>query len=190
MGNIRYLYWALNTLVLFVFAILCLIFQSTLLHECFGIFKPNLIIIILSYLALNRFAMEGGIMAFLLGYCVELGSGAPFGLYSSVFVLVFYSAKFICEGFYIHTLIAQMSLVVVTTVLSKAYLLLVLSVYESSAGVVVLLKQATVSILPIVSLNFLLTPLLFVILKNIDRLIYRELPSKTGSKESKIKLYS
>lgn len=166
---------------------MCIVLQSTLLHQGFGVYKPDFILIIITYLALNRFAIEGGIMAYLLGYLIELNSGAPVGLYSVVMVLTFYCAKLLSEGFFIYTMISQMLLVMTTSIVSKVFFLLIVSMYGSVSN---LWSQVLFSLLSMVCLNFLLTPIVFFILKQGDNLFMRDIPSKTGSKESTIELYS
>ena len=133
----------------------------------------------------SGFLLEGGFIAFSLGYMIDLNSGAPFGLYSAVCVLTFYTTKLISEGIFIHHIISQMILVVIATLLSKVYLLLVLSMYEPINQ---LWQQVLKSGVVVLFLNFLLTPLLFFILKKMDAFCGKHIPTKTGSKESEIEL--
>jgi len=183
----RYFLHSLNFAFIFVLAVVCMLFQSTLLHQGFGIFKPNLILIIVTYLALNRFAIEGGIVAYFLGYLVELNSGAPSGLFPAVMVLTFYTAKLCSEGLFINTGLSQMALVAVVSIMSKVFLVLVTFIY---APVGSLMQQIIVSVFPMAALNFLLTPIIFFLMKQMDRLLGKERSSKTGTQEPEIELYT
>jgi len=171
----------------------CILFQSTMIHEFFGIYKPNLILIIVTYIACNRYIIEGAFMAYLLGYIIQLNSGAPTGLYPVIMVLTFCTAKLLSEAFFINTLLSRMFLVIVATIISKFYLLLILTMYESasvvwrSGGI---WQQTLAQLFPMVVLNFLLTPIIFFILRFIDKTSGKDIPTRTGSKEPRIRLYS
>ncbi len=180
-------FYGLNFLSILLFSIICIVFQSTLFHEWFGIYKPNLIYIVLSYLALNRFSIEGGILSYFIGFLIEVNSGAPAGLYPLVTVLIFFAAKILSESLFINRRISQMLLVVAVSILGKGFLLLVLSMYEPFYEI---WRGILVSIIPMVIFNFLLTPLLFFLMQPIDIVFRKTRPSKTGSKESELELMS
>lgn len=165
-----------NFFLILGFGYLCLLLQSTLLHEFFGIYKPNLFVIIISYLALNRFAIEGGILSYILGYFLDLNSGAPFGFYQAVFILTFYGAKILNEALLVHSTIVEMGFVALVGVLFKLCYLGVLSIHEPVFDLVLV---SILTVLSMVFLNFLLTPLIFGILKEIDQFLGKEIPSRT-----------
>lgn len=180
----KYFFNYINFIGIIFLAYMCVVFQSTLLHQFFGIYKPTLFIILISYLALNRFAIEGGIIAYITGYFIELNSGSPFGFYSCVLVLTFYLSKLVCEGLLIKSIIAEMGFVVIVSVLFKLGFVLVLSIYESVGGIV---PTLSISLLSMAFLNFLLTPIVFWGLKSLDKGLEKELPSKTATQEGSVK---
>ncbi len=164
----------INFLMILFFSFVCIVFQSTLLHQFFGIYKPNLLVILIAYLALNRFSIEGGILSFLMGYLVELNSGAPFGLYSCIFVATYYLTKVLCQGLLIDMVLSQMGLVVLSSLIFKLSFWAVLSIYQP------LRETFFVSFLSLVSmifLNFLLTPIVFFSLALWDALLSKERPT-------------
>lgn len=167
---------AFNFFLILCFGYICLLFQSTLLHEFFGMYKPNLFVIMVSYLALNRFAIEGAILSFIFGYFLDLNSGAPFGFYPAVLILTFYGAKIFNEAFLVHSTIVEMGFVALVGIFFKLSYLGIVSIYEPIGD---LLIVTGVSLLSMVFLNFLLTPLVFGILKGIDQFLGKEVPSQT-----------
>ncbi|HBQ20349.1 MAG: hypothetical protein A2Z91_05455 [Deltaproteobacteria bacterium GWA2_38_16] len=171
----------LNFCSILLFAYVCLFFQSTLLHQFFGIYKPSLLLILLSYLALNRFSIEGGILAFLLGYFIELNSGAPFGFYSCVLVLAFYASKIISVGFFVHTILSEMGFVIIVSIVYKICFLIILSLYEPIQRI---LMPTFSTLMAMAFLNVLLTPIIFFGLKQWDLFLNKELPSRTSTQES------
>jgi len=186
----KHFYNALNFCLILFVALLFILFQSTVLHQCFGLYKPNLILIMIAYLALNRFAMEGAVLAYVLGALIELNSGAPAGLYPAALVLTFVAAKIISEMLFMNTMLSQMFFVIAVSVLSKFFLLLILSLYESWDGMSALFEQTLIALFPMVVLNFLLTPIVFFMLRFLDGLLGKMAPSKTTSKEPSVALQS
>jgi len=89
--------------LLISYFIVSLVFQTTLLHDVFGHFKPNFLLILTVYVALYRSIPEGGALCLVAGYLFDLFSGAPQGLYMFVFILVFFSIKVLSQAFYIHS---------------------------------------------------------------------------------------
>lgn len=178
---------AVNFLLIFFFAFIFIAFQTTFFHEILGNYKPNLLIILLSYLVLNRFSIEGGILAFLLGYITELHSGSPGGLYPVTFVLTFYGAKIISGGFLIHTMVSEVLFVGAITLLYKIFLMLVLAMQNM---VHFSLLTSLLKMVPVACFNLLLAPVLFFLLKETDSIFGKERPIKTGAQESKIEFSS
>lgn len=164
----------LNFLVILFFSFLCIVFQSTLLHQFFGIYKPNLLVILIAYLALNRFSIEGGILSFLIGYGVELNSGAPFGLYSCVFVTTYTVTKVLCQGLLMDAVLAQMGLVVLSSIIFKLSFWGILSIYQPLRETV---ATSLYSLVSMAFLNFLLTPIVFFGLALWDALLEKERPT-------------
>lgn len=83
-------------------AILFLILQTTLLSS-FPIqrIRPDLLLIFTLYLAFLFPPIPGGILAFFMGYLLDLFSGNTFGFYTLSRPLVFLAAQFFKERFYL-----------------------------------------------------------------------------------------
>jgi len=163
-----------NFLILLFFSFICIVFQSTLLHQYLGLYKPNLLVILIAYLALNRFAIEGGILSFLIGYLVELNSGAPFGLYSCVFVITYVVTKTLCQGLLIDAVLSQMGLVIISSLIFKLSFWGVLAIYQPLRETFL---TSLLSLLSMSFLNFLLTPIVFFSLALWDTLLAKERPT-------------
>jgi len=176
--------YILNFFAILLFCIVCVVFQSTLLHEWFGIYKPNLLLIVICYLALNRFPIEGAILSYLGGYLLELNSAGAFGLYSIVMTLAFLSAKLFSEGFFIKSLPSQMAFVFVTSFVFKAFFILILSIYKPLHEI---FEMTMISVFPMAFLNVILTPIFFLFLTHFDEWCSKEPPSKTGTQEAPVR---
>src|SRR3989338_3463789 len=164
----------LNFLTIIFFSFLCIVFQSTLLHQFFGLYKPNLLVILIAYLALNRFTIEGGILSFIIGYVMELNSGAPFGLYSCVCVMTYMLTKVLCQGLLMDVMLSQMGLVVLSSLIFKLSFWGVLSIYQPLRETFV---ASILSLFVMAFLNFLLTPIVFFSLALWDALMSKERPT-------------
>lgn len=171
----KYFLNTINFISVLVFAFFCILFQSTLLHQFFGIYKPNLFVILISYLALHRYAVEGGVLSFLIGYLLDLNSGAPFGFYQSAAVLTFYGSVLLSKAIFVHSLLAEMGFVMLTGILFKISFLGISAIYEPVHGI---LKATLLSLFSMVFLNFLLTPIVFGCVKIGDTFLGKEDPAK------------
>ena len=82
--------------------ILFLILQTTLL-SLFPIqrIRPDLLLIFTLYLAFLFPPVSGGILAFFMGYLMDLYSGNTLGFYTFSRTLVFFAAQFFKERFYL-----------------------------------------------------------------------------------------
>jgi rod shape-determining protein MreD len=88
--------------------ILFLILQTTLLHS-FPIqrIRPDLLLIFTLYLAFLFPPIFGGLLAFLMGYLMDLFSGNALGFYTFSRPLVFFAAQFFKERFYLEGFSSQ-----------------------------------------------------------------------------------
>ena len=82
--------------------ILFLILQTTWLHS-FPIqrIRPDILLIFTLYLGLSFPLIPGGILAFFMGYLLDLFSGNALGFYTLSRPLVFFAAQFFKERFYL-----------------------------------------------------------------------------------------
>ena len=93
---------SLNVPGLIFFALLMMSMQSTLFSNVtLSFFQPDLVLFIVLWVAMKRDFYEGGILTFLLGYCVELNSGAPAGLFMTNYMLIFMLTRFFYKNFHI-----------------------------------------------------------------------------------------
>jgi rod shape-determining protein MreD len=90
-------------IILLLSAYLLAIFQSAVTSELLPNFiKPDLMLILVTYLGVSPFLMTGAILVFFCGLLYETFSGSPFGLflfiYLSIFFLIKLLAKFLILG--------------------------------------------------------------------------------------------
>lgn len=85
--------------------VLLLTLQTTL-WSAFSIqnVRPDLLLILVLYLALSSSPISGGILAFSLGYLMDLFSGNTIGLYALSRPLVFYGVRHFRSRFYLEGL--------------------------------------------------------------------------------------
>ena len=91
---------ALNIPGLIVIALLALALQGTLFtNSTIAFFQPDIIILIVLWMAMKREFTEGGILTLILGYLVELKSAAPRGLFLTKSMFLFLIARFLYKQF-------------------------------------------------------------------------------------------
>lgn len=119
-------------IILVIYILLSLVFQTTLFHHFLGHFKPNLLLILTVYIALYRSIPEGGVLTLLSGYYFDLFSGAPQGLYMCVFILVFFSIKVLSQAFYIHAKHLEILCILLGSLIYFALIPALLSIFTDS----------------------------------------------------------
>jgi rod shape-determining protein MreD len=88
--------------VFFGLGVLALVLQATLVPALpFGDLRPDLILILLVYLAGRSDPIGGGATAFGLGYGMDILSGSPFGTFTVTKVLVYYAAYLTAKRVYL-----------------------------------------------------------------------------------------
>jgi len=106
----------LNPLFILLFGLLMLAIQTTFLNiPSTGELQPEFILLIVIYLGLNRHEIEGVTLSFILGYLVELHSGAPRGSIQLAAVVVFIITKLLSQTIFIPSFISNMILVMSLT---------------------------------------------------------------------------
>ncbi len=96
--------------------ILFLALQSTLLTFPFlHRIRPDLVLILTLYLGLSYPPLSGGLIAFLLGYGMDLLSGNTFGLYTFSRLILFYWAQLFKNRIYLENFFLQSLLVFLFT---------------------------------------------------------------------------
>ena len=169
----------INFLLVLLIGLLLIVLQTTAFQLLFKNFRPDLILVLVVYLAFHRYAGEGAILSFLLGYFVELHSGAPTGLMMTVYVWIFIVAKLVGLGFFLTRIwgtflvVALMSLLEIIFIWGLSYL--VLPIAPDFWNLLLIW-------IPSLGLQLLATPLFFRGFSWFDGVCYKESPSKiTGA---------
>jgi len=97
----RLLKW-LNAPGLVFISLILMTLQSTLFTQApLSYLKPDSIVLILLWISMRRSFYEGGTLALVLGYCMELNSSAPRGLFLANAMFLFLIAHFLHRNFHI-----------------------------------------------------------------------------------------
>ena len=109
-----------------ILGILFLIVQTTwLTFSPIRWIRPDIVLILTLYLGLSYPPISGGILAFFMGYLMDLFSGNVLGLYSLSRPLIFYIAQIFKGRFYLERFLSQF-LFVFFSALVEGFLLLIL----------------------------------------------------------------
>ena len=76
--------------------------QSTLFtNKTLAFFQPDAVLFLILWVAMKRKFAEGGLLTLALGYCVELQSAAPAGLFLCNYMFIFLATHFLYKNFQI-----------------------------------------------------------------------------------------
>lgn len=116
----------------FLVGIFFLILQTTLLSS-FPIqrFRPDILLIFTLYLAFLFPPIFGGILAFFMGYLIDLFSGNALGLYTFSRPLVFFAAQFFKERFYLEGFFSQFLFAFTFGLLEGALIFMLMSTLQA-----------------------------------------------------------
>ena len=119
----------MKRLLLPLFAgIFCLTLQTTLLASFpFQRVRPDLVLILTLYVGFSYPPISGGLLAFLMGYLMDLFSGNFFGLYSFSRPLIFYGARIFRGWFYLEGFSSQFLFVAVSAIAEGLVILTLLT---------------------------------------------------------------
>jgi rod shape-determining protein MreD len=161
--------------------ILLLILQTTLLSS-FPIqrIRPDLLLIFTLYLAFLFPPIFGGILAFFMGYLMDLFSGNTLGLYTFSRPLVFLAAQFFKERFYLEGFSFQFLFAFIFGMLEGILILMLMNGLQP-IPVGNPYSLFFTFFLPQAFFTGLVTPLLFLLFQKGASLLFR-LPAK-GLKE-------
>jgi rod shape-determining protein MreD len=114
--------------LLFLAGILLLILQTTWL-SLFPIprIRPDLLLVFTLYLAFLFPPFLGGILAFFMGYLMDLFSGNTLGLYAFSRTLAFFATQFLKERFYLEGFSFQFLFVFAFSILEGGLLLVLVN---------------------------------------------------------------
>lgn len=88
--------------------------------------RPDLVMILTLYLGLSYPPISGGILAFLLGYFMDLFSGNSFGLYTFSRTLIFFIAQLFKDRIYLESFPSQSLFVFIFTLVEGLLILILL----------------------------------------------------------------
>ena len=112
-------------LILIVFMLLAL--QSTLFtNPTLSFFQPDCILFVVLWLAMKRTFYEGGFITLLLGYFVELHSGAPKGVFLLNYMFIFLITRILNKNFQVLKRRTLILLGIGTAIFSRLDLLFIL----------------------------------------------------------------
>jgi rod shape-determining protein MreD len=112
----------------FFLGVLLLTLQTTLLMSLVNQrIRPDLVLILTLYLGLSYPPISGGILAFFLGYLMDLFSGNVLGLYTLSRPLIFYIAQIFKDRVYLEGFLSQFLFVFLSALVEGFLLLLLLN---------------------------------------------------------------
>ena len=136
-------------------------FQATLLASLpIHRLRPDIVLIMVLFLGFSYPTVLGALLAFSLGYLVDLFSGNSLGLYTFTRPLIFFAAQLFRSNFYWEGLSFQFLFVFVFTLLEGLLLLLLVSGLNPSPFHS-LYSSVVVDLLPQSIVTGLITPILF-----------------------------
>jgi rod shape-determining protein MreD len=154
--------------------ILLLTFQTTWL-PFFPIqrIRPDLLLIFTLYLAFFFPPIIGGILAFFMGYLVDVFSGNTLGFYTFSRTFVFFATQFFKERFYLEGFSFQFLFAFIFSILEGGLLLILINGLEPvSSGN--LYSSLFTFLLPQSFCTGLVAPFLFFLLKKVASLLFRQ----------------
>jgi rod shape-determining protein MreD len=154
--------------------ILLLIFQTTWL-PLFPIqrIRPDLLLIFTLYLAFLFPPILGGILAFFMGYLMDVFSGNTLGFYTFSRTLVFFATQFFKERFYLEGFSFQFLFAFIFSILEGGLLLILINGLEPvSFGN--LYSSLFTFLLPQSFCTGLVAPFLFFLFKKVASLLFRQ----------------
>jgi len=161
--------------------ILFLTLQTTLLKSLpVQSIRPDIVLILTLYLGLSYPLISGGILAFFMGYLMDLFSGNVLGLYTFSRPLIFYIAQLFKGRFYLEGILSQF-LFVFLSALVEGLLILVLLNGLNPNPLGNLYPMLFTVLLPQSFFTGLITPILFFLLNKDSLLLSNQ--KRMGLKE-------
>ena len=154
--------------------IFLLILQTTLL-PFFPIhrIRPDILLIFTLYLGLSFPPVSGGILAFSIGYLMDLFSGNALGFYALSRPLVFFTAQFFRERFYLEGFYSKFLFAFIYAML-EGLLILILMGALHSAPLGDLYPLLFTFLLPQSFMTALVTPLFFFLFQKGSSFLFRQ----------------
>jgi len=119
----------MRRVVLPLFLIIFFLTLQTTLLTSFPIqrIRPDIVLILTLYLGLSYPPIPGGILAFFMGYLMDLFSGNALGLYTLSRPLIFYIAQIFKDRFYLEGFLSQFLFVSLSGLVEGLLLLILLN---------------------------------------------------------------
>ncbi len=143
--------------------------------------RPDLVLILTLYLGLSSSPISGGMLAFFLGYLMDLFSGNGFGLHAFSRLFLFYSAQFFKDRIYLESFPSRF-LFVFLFALAEGIVLLILLRALNPEHLPNLYRQFFISFFPQSLLTAILSPPLFSLLRKGSSLLYIQQRAGIGGK--------
>ena len=148
----------ISSLKIFIFITATILFQVTILPAYIADpFKPNLIIIVVTYLGLKG-GRNGGFIAFGLGLVQDCYSGIYLGLNGFSYLLHFLTLNLLSDRLYTESRHLMVFVVFLATIANGLINLLLLLIFSTAEGIYVTLIT---DLLPQAIINALISYLLF-----------------------------
>lgn len=151
-----------------IFSMFLIVFQRTLLSLLFGgkiTLEMTLILVI--YAGFRFDIVRGGLLAFFLGFLLDVVSGTTTGLYAFIYTLIFFFSYLLAVGVYAERMILIMGVTFVFAMLEGCIVVLVyqwvysLDVFYNLLGI--FLPQAFVA--------GVLSPAVFAVFNRVERIV-------------------
>ncbi len=152
-------------LLFLLIGILFLTVQTTLLKSIpIQRIRPDFMLIFTLFLAFSVSPAPGAILAFLMGYLVDLFSGNTFGLYTFSRPLLFYVAYLFKSKFYVEGFSSQFIFVFLAACLEGVFVLILFTLLNPEP-VFQRYPSVLLSLMPQSTFTALITPMFFALLQ-------------------------
>jgi rod shape-determining protein MreD len=154
----------MKRIVLFVFLGIVVLTLQTAVLRFFPVqrFRPDFMLIFTLYLGFSSPPVLGAILAFFMGYFLDLFSGNTFGVYTFSRPVLFYGAYLFKSKFYMEGFLSQFIFVFLAVFLEGALLLMLLTLL-SPEPLLDFYPSFLLSLFPQSMLTALVTPVLFAL---------------------------
>lgn len=103
-------YYVLNFICFLLLAVVLIALQSTIIQNIFGKFSPDLISILIIFLAIKRRKTEGVLYLFFITYFSYLNSSSSFLFLFTIFLILFVFARYIRFNFYLTSYVSRVTM--------------------------------------------------------------------------------
>jgi rod shape-determining protein MreD len=120
--------------VAFLLGVLFLVLQTTLLTALpIQRIRPDILLIFTLYLGFSYPPISGGILAFFMGYLMDLFCGSTLGLYTFSRLVLYYLAHLFRSRFYLEGFPSQFLFVFIFSLMENFFILTFINVFNSDS---------------------------------------------------------